>query len=201
MKKTILSVFVMALALASTALLAATVDQDAPTNNMTMARFSQLDLAQSFQQASTIVSGAGIFLSDEFGSTDLVTISLYDKLPTDGGSRLAQGSAAGTAGSWFDVQWNPVSVTPNMTYFLVFGGNSTLAIAGDSNHTYKRGHVYANSGFQSYPDLDYAFRTYTSDANVAVVPEPQTYALLIAGLVAVGSFARRRKTGERSHAR
>jgi hypothetical protein len=119
-----------------------------------------------------------------------VTISLYDKLPNNGGSLLAQGSGSGTQGSWFDVFWSPVSVTPDTTYYLVFDGNSSLGIAGDINGGYTRGQVYANGGFGPFPSFDYTFRTYA----VAAVPEPQTYALFIAGLAAVGMFARRRKT-------
>ena len=189
MNQTALSTFAATLALASSVAFADTIDEDAPTNNAFMASFSQSDLAQSFQQAASNVSGAGIFLQAGQGSTGAVTISLYDKLPNNGGSLLAQGSGTGTQGSWFDVLWAPISVVANTTYFLVFTGDSALGIAGDTANGYARGNVFATEGYGSFSSFDYTFRTYN---DVGAVPEPETYALMGLGLGLV-ALARRRK--------
>ena len=125
-----------------------------------MAGFDQLDLAQSFQQTNDNISGAGILLMVGIGATDNVTISLWDGLPNAGGTLLASASAMGTAGEWVDVFWGYYPITPETTYFLVFDGNMTLGVAGDTNNPYPHGHVYANPGFQPFTGFDYAFRTY-----------------------------------------
>lgn len=136
-----------------------TIDQNQPNNPDLMAGFDQIDLAQSFQQFHDNCSGGGIYLSPLFGDSDMVTIALWTGLPGQGGVLLAQASTVGTAGSWCDVFWQPVNVTPGITYYLVFSGNDTLVIAGDTTNPYPRGQVYANPGFIPYP-FDYTFRTY-----------------------------------------
>jgi hypothetical protein len=163
------------------------IDQDAPTNNVFMAEFVQTDLAQSFQQASSIISGAGIFLEPDVGVPSNVTISLFDNLPNNGGNLLATASAIGTPGSYVDVFWNPVSITPDTTYYLVFDGNTSLGISGDTSDQYSRGQVYANAGFQSFPGFDYTFRTWTTS-----IPEPGTGILLFGSVVSM-VLRRRRK--------
>src|SRR5690606_12723144 len=64
------------------------IDQNQPNAPDYMAGFAQGDLAQSFQPGAGNVSGAGIFLQAGVGSTDNVTISLYDALPNAGGNLL-----------------------------------------------------------------------------------------------------------------
>jgi len=140
--------------------LADLIDQDQPSGPVYMAGFSQTDLAQSFQQAHDNISGAGILLEAGIGSSDNVTISLWDGLPNAGGTMLATASATGTQGEWVDVNWGYTAITPSTTYFLVFDGNMTLGVAGDTTNPYPYGNVYANDGYQSFPDFDYAFRTY-----------------------------------------
>jgi FtsP/CotA-like multicopper oxidase with cupredoxin domain len=170
---------------------AQTIDQNAPTNNTNMAGFGQGYLAQSFQQASSNIVGAGIFLNSGVGTGDTVTISLYDNLPNVNGSLLASASTTGTAGAWVDVFWNSVSIAADTTYYLVFSGNTTLGISGDTSNGYSRGNVFANSGYQSFSDYDYTFRTYSG--TVSAVPEAETYAMMLAGLGLMGAVARRRK--------
>lgn len=136
------------------------IDQNQPSGVTYMAAFSQTDLAQSFMQDADNVSGAGILLQADAGTSDNVTISLWDALPNAGGTMLATASAVGNAGEWVDVYWTPVTVTPGVTYYLVFDGNVTLGIAGDTSNPYPGGHVYANAGYSPFVDYDYAFRTY-----------------------------------------
>ncbi len=143
-------------------LLADQIDQNQPSGPTYMAAFNQTDLAQSFMQTNTNISGAGIFLQSGVGTSDNVIIQLWDNLPASG-TMLATGSATGVAGEWVDVYWSYVPVTPGTTYYLVFLGNTTLGITGDTNNPYPNGHVYANSGFTPFPNYDYAFRTYYDD--------------------------------------
>jgi hypothetical protein len=139
------------------------IDQDQPDGSVYMAGFSQGDLAQSFQQTNSNISGAGILLQDAIGTSDNVTISLWDALPNAGGNMLISASATGTAGQWVDVYWGYYAISPATTYYLVFDGNVSLGIAGSLSNPYPFGNVFANPGFDAWPDFDYAFRTYYLD--------------------------------------
>jgi hypothetical protein len=153
--------------LAMPALATDSIDQNQPSGPVYMAGFAQTDLAQSFQQTNTNISGAGILLQAGIGSTDNVEIQLWTNLPNAGGTMLATATAQGTQGQWVDVFWSPVSVSTGTTYYLVFTGNTSLGIAGDTNNPYPNGCVYANPGYNIFPAFDYAFRTYYSTGPVA----------------------------------
>ncbi len=140
------------------------LDVNQVTTTNCVALLSQLNLAQSFKPVANAITGAGIFLSSN-GGNGSVTISLWDKLPNAGGVQLASGTAASTPNSWVDVYWPPVSVIPGNTYYLVLSGtNVGNCIAGASSNTYPNGQVYANNGYQSFPNFDFAFRTYNPGA-------------------------------------
>lgn len=171
------------------------LDQNQPDSSVYMAGFSQPNLAQSFQQSGGNVAGAGIFLRENVGSSDSVTISLWDALPNQAGNMLASASGVATQGSWFDVFWNPVSVVSDTTLFLVFtSANDTLGISGSVSNPYDRGQVYANPGFASFPTFDYTFRTYSDDESATPsIPEPASVLLLGLGLVGI-YFSKKRKS-------
>ena len=174
------------------------IDQNAPTNNVYMAAFSQRDLAQSFQQSAANIDGAGIFMQAGQGSTAQLTIGLWNLLPNQTGAfQITSGTVTANQNSWADVFWGAVAITPNSTYYLVFTTNdNSMGIAGDTNNGYAFGEVYANAGYGAFTQFDYTFRTY-QDPNFNVAPEPASMTLLGTGLLAVGGIVtrRRRKIG------
>jgi hypothetical protein len=137
-----------------------TIDQNQPVGNIYIANFSQTGVAQSFQQTHDNISGAGILLQADVGSTGTVNIQLWTGLPNAGGSKIAEGTTTGTAGTWVDVYWSPTTVTLGTTYYLIFEPSTNgLGIAGTTN-VYPHGIAYANAGYGAWPAYDYAFRTY-----------------------------------------
>ncbi|WP_229259411.1 PEP-CTERM sorting domain-containing protein [Duganella aceris] len=172
------------------------IDQVSNDASSSIARFGlNAGLAQSFQQSSTNISGAALWMSALASApSGTVQISLWDGLPTASGHQLAQGSAFGQSGALAEVYWNPVSIQANTTYFLVFESSSTLFIGGSEGNPYSNGQAYVN-GYTQYSTLDFTFRTFTDTTFVAAapVPEPETYAMLLGGLGLLGYMTKRRK--------
>lgn len=170
------------------------IDQNQPLQNAYMTAFSQTDLAQSFQQSMSNITGAGIFLQPGVGSSDTVTLSVWDALPNQAGVMLATGTSTGTSGSWVDVFWAPVSVVPNTTLYLVFTGNTTLGVTGTTYDSYPAGYVFSNAGFGPFPSYDFTFRTYYDNQinNPTPTPEPGTLLLMGTGIAGLALWSRKR---------
>jgi hypothetical protein len=144
--------------------LACGVDQSQLSNNACMANFFQTDLAQSFIPALPFSCGATIGLVSGIGAPGAVTIALWDGLPNAGGNLLATGTdPAAAPGGFATVNWPAVAVTPGTTYYLLFTADAAgqgLCIAGDLNDPYPFGIVFANGGYQPFPDFDYTFEAF-----------------------------------------
>ncbi|RJP36530.1 MAG: hypothetical protein C4547_07210 [Phycisphaerales bacterium] len=129
-----------------------------------MKGFAQRDCAQSFKPVKTRLEGAGLKTRPGIGVSGAVTIQLWKGgLPNAGGTMIATGTDPQVlAGEWAEVKWTNgcVDVTPGVTYYLVFlNDNNTLGIQGDTANPYPDGQVYANPGFQPFPNFDYTFYT------------------------------------------
>jgi hypothetical protein len=167
------------------------IDQSQNAKDFPMATFEQSDLAQSFQQSSNNVAGAGIYISEDRGTTGNVSIALWDALPSESGNMLAFASGLATQGSWFDVVWDPVVVVPDTTLFLVFTADALdLAIDGHFSDSYAEGNIFANAGYQAFGNFDFTFRTYSQNSSLPV-PAPTGIAVLGLGLLTI-SFMRKR---------
>ncbi|MBK8329405.1 MAG: T9SS type A sorting domain-containing protein [Bacteroidetes bacterium] len=141
---------------------AGAVDQSQLVNNTCMATFAQTGLAQSFVPSVSSMCGAGVFLVSNAAGSGTVTIELYTNLPNAAGVLLATGSAVATDGTWADVTWPSVPVTIGTTYYLVLTStNNSHCVAGDISGGYANGQLYANAGYNPFPNYDYTFRTYS----------------------------------------
>ncbi len=162
-------------------LISGILDVNQATIGNCIANISQANLAQSFKAVANSIVGAGILLNS-FGGNGTITVSLWDKLPNAGGVQLATGTVASSPNSWADVYWSPVSVTPGTTYYLVLSGtNVNNCVAGSNSNPYPDGQVYANSGYQSFPTFDFAFRTY-GPGSASCTGTPQTFKITVKAL-------------------
>jgi len=136
-------------------------------NNTCMADFSQADLAQQFTAVSSTSCGAGLTFVDV--ATGDLTISLWTNLPNEGGVQLATGTAVINNSNVGDVSWPSVSLVPGTFYYLVFtSSNINTCIAGSTNNPYPGGILYANSGFGTFPNFDYTFRTFSCGSSINI---------------------------------
>ena len=194
-----LRLFVCGAALLGPAVYAAAapiIDQLQGDATQTVANTDRPGLAQSFQQTNDNIAGAGIYFGPTNVAPSTVTISVWDDLPNQpDAAMLASGSGLIVPGGFFDVFWTPVAITPGVTHYLVFEApGSNYDLQGRLANVYPYGNAYANAGYVSYPNYDYAFRTYYEP-----VPEPVAWSLLAAGLASLPAarIVRRRATATR----
>ena len=141
------------------------IDQSQTQTTTLIANLNQTNLAQSFIPSRSNINGGGFYISSGISGTPTATIAVWDRIPNASGA-VALGSANVTISTtgWADAYWNRVSLTAGTTYYLSIeitnAGNAI--IGGTGFDSYANGIVYANSGYQSYPSLDYAFRTFYS---------------------------------------
>lgn len=169
------------------------LDLEQASDGIAIANFNQTDLAQSFQPTADNCSGASASMMPGWGIGGALTIELWDDLPNvAGATMLATGSAAASPGSWVDIFWSSVPVTPGATYYLVYSCTDLgMALGGVTTDLYAGGHVFANAGFTPFVDFDFAFRTWyenTLDLTISgTCPGPMT--ITISGATPNGNVA------------
>ncbi|HLV53876.1 MAG TPA: hypothetical protein VKY29_07645, partial [Cryomorphaceae bacterium] len=96
------------------------------TSDLNCLALSSTGVAQSFTASTHELAGAAVkFFAPSVGYD--VTLSVWDELPTQGGSKLGSKTVQTTGQAWVEVMWDfVVSVEPDQTYYLVVEGGSGL---------------------------------------------------------------------------
>ena len=196
------------LLMAPPAMAAAVIDQNQNVVSASLAGVrSNSHPLQSFQTMANNISGGGFYLSQINGANPVtMEIGLWDMLPTDPGAiRLAFGLVALPAlilsednPQWVDAFWSPIASMANTTYYLsidVTDAGVTGVVGGVAQaNPYTNGELFLRDSGTEYLTYgsDTAFRTYT-DVVASGVPEPASWALMLAGFGLVGGAMRHRR--------
>ncbi len=171
------------------------IDQAQTTADSLLGTFRELDaFAQSFVPSFENVAGAGLIVgtpADPSNPKVRLTLELWASLGGPGQPLVAVEIEARPL-EWADAFWQPVTVNPGGEYFLVFrnGTPQVAAPLGANGNLYPAGVGFFSTGgpFEPVAGFDFAFRTYADP-----IPEPRTYALLLAGLAAILFRFRKRR--------
>ncbi|PCJ55826.1 MAG: hypothetical protein COA70_01755 [Planctomycetota bacterium] len=155
-------IFICSLVVSSTMSAAQIVDVNQPLASEIVVLFSQADLAQSFSPTKNTCSGFGLSIGGGLGATGLLTVELWDALPNvPGALQLASASQNVVARSWADLIWPSVAINPGVTHYLIARcSNPQMSLRGETSNPYVGGQMFANAGFDSFPQTDFAFRTW-----------------------------------------
>lgn len=173
----------------------APIIQDTSNNFYQIEFFSPL--GQSFAAEDAFVNSIGFVfntLNPDYGYSP-ITVTLYEGSGF-GGSVLGStqiSPLAGSTGAYYDALFPGIQVVLGQTYTAgVSTGNPYWGIdINEGGNPYSGGTAFYTNIFNNLaPELDdLRFR-------VNVVPEPETYAMLLAGLGLLGAIARRGKTSK-----
>lgn len=187
----------------------ALIDQQQTVNSSSFGTVTNgVFLAQSFVPSRSDMLGVALWITGQGNRTAKFEIGIYASLAPGERPVAPSQEAKGTVNDWLGVRWDePLALKLGTTYFLVASDaeGSAFVFTGGSplrpDDLYPAGQAFngriddktdqvlssaaINGGARTW---DLAFRTYA-----APIPEPRSVALVLAGLVGLAAFLRRKR--------